>query len=70
MKILKVDSPPELKVRQVEDLMRKLGITIESNNELFINVDGLHLCIKESGEDFLGQTLPRSFDEERLAIWE
>ena len=67
MKYLKVDSPPAVKLQEIENLMNKLNITIGSYGSLFVIIDDVEYTItdKETGGDVLD--LPRSVDSERLA---
>lgn len=73
-KYLKIDSPPEKALQEVEDLMRKKGISITSlgGNGFAFSFEGLAgeywLQSKESGER--STDFPRVFDDERLAAWE
>ena len=67
MKYLKVDSPPAVKLQELENLMNKLNITIGSYGSLFVIIDDVEYTItdKETGGDVLD--LPRSVDSELLA---
>jgi hypothetical protein len=70
MKVLKRDSPPEIKLQKLEALMVELGISIESNNDLYVTIDKLKIWIRDSDQESEVQILPRQFDEERLVIFE
>ena len=72
-KYLKIDSPPEIALQEVEELMRKKGISITSLGDGFsVSFEGLAgeywLQSKESGER--STNFPRVFYDERLAAWE
>ena len=69
MKYYKIDSAFEKDVQKVEDLMKTLGLSIESEGALSIsNKSGLigRFVDIENGNDCL--SFPRFFDNEKIVV--